>query len=102
MESAQREGRGPSLCAAVRVLIGDGLSSRGVLPSDAPERDFYLGVEAAAEQVLRPEMTSTRTTSWLERQVPMFQDGYIKTTDLMAAVAVSDRMPLHLRMPTPG
>jgi hypothetical protein len=44
------------LLQAVRGLVAEARAARSVLTAGAPERQFYLGVEAAAEEVLHSQL----------------------------------------------
>lgn len=89
----------PILVSAVRELIHEAQSQRAQLPMDSPERDFYLGVEAAAEEVLHPELGSTRAADWPDREGRAFREGYLRMSAAVAAVAGADEPPLRLRLP---
>jgi hypothetical protein len=64
----------------------------------APERDFYLGVEAAADIVLRPYAT-VRDDGSLAHESASFRDGYLKTTDLIAAAMTRRDTVISLLLP---
>lgn len=85
---------------AARRLIAAARSERALIPENSPERRFYLGVEAAAEEILHPELAATRSTSWLARQGHSFRDGYLQTSTMLSSAMTSDRPPYQLRLPS--
>ena len=87
------------LLHAVRALVADARSERAALSADSPERQFYLGVEAAAEQVLHPQLGASRATSWFDRQPSAFRDGYLRTSAALATAATAADPPIHLPLP---
>lgn len=89
----------PILLNAVRELIREAQSQRALLAMDAPEREFYLGVEAAAEEVLRPELASARAADWPEREGRAFREGYLRMAASVATAVAAAEPPLHLRLP---
>jgi hypothetical protein len=97
MRSEQR----PILLSAVRGLVATARELRGRLSATDPARHFYLGVEAAGDEVLHPELLVTRAEGWLDREPPAFRDGYVKTSILLADAMVSDTPPLHIVVPEP-
>jgi hypothetical protein len=88
------------LLRAVRDLVAEARSERSVLSADSPERQFYLGVEAAAEEVLHPEIASSRDAGWLARHAPLFREAYVQTSTLLADATTAAEPPLHLPLPT--
>jgi len=91
----------PIVLSAVRSLVANARSIRGRLPARDPVRQFYLGVEAAADELLRPELGMARQEGWLERETPLFRDGYTKTSALLAQVAASETPPPRIPVPEP-
>ncbi|HZP27478.1 MAG TPA: hypothetical protein VFC99_00885 [Acidimicrobiia bacterium] len=89
------------LVQAVRRLVEAARTERGLMPERSPEREFYLGVEAAAEGVLHPELEMTRTESWVERHTPEFREGYTRTATLLATARSAAETPMQLRLPDP-
>jgi hypothetical protein len=85
--------------SAVRELITRARSERATMEQSSPERAFYLGVEAAAEEVLRPELGCTRDERWLDREAPPFRAGYLETKSLLSAAMASDEPPRYLPLP---
>jgi hypothetical protein len=69
---------------AVQALADAARSKRATMSWFAPERAYYRGVEAAAEQVLHPEVPSVRDVAWLDRLNPTFLSGYLETIALLA------------------
>ena len=89
----------PVLMNAVRELIRAARSERSRFAMAAPEREFYLGVEAAAEEVLRPELASARASDWPQRETAEFRAGYLRATASLAAAMSAPEPPLRLRLP---
>ena len=89
----------PVLVSAVRELIRAARSERAGFAMAAPEREFYLGVEAAAEEVLRPELAAARPPGWPQRETPRFRDGYLQAAASLAAAMSAPEPPLRLRLP---
>jgi hypothetical protein len=87
--------------AAVRELVVGARTQRALLPQAAPDRDFYLGVEAAATEMLHPEMGPARPPKWLERETPMFREGYLATANELAVGASLDPPPVKFRLAEP-
>jgi hypothetical protein len=79
----------------LRQLIDGARSERRELTIDDPERCFYLGVEAAAQGLLHPEMTAHRSSDWLEREKPEYREGYLAAlADLSAAITAESPPPV--------
>lgn len=93
--------RRPVLVAAVERLIEAARRERAVLDMDHPDRDFYLGVEAAATEVLKPQLGVTRTEEWLATQTPAFRSGYLTEQAQLSVARTLDDPPHALRLPTP-
>lgn len=91
----------PILLGAVRGLVAEARSERSLLASGSPGHAFYLGVEAAAEEVLHPELGSSRGGDWLDRQAPAFRDGYLRTSTLLADAMIAAEPPPRFRCPSP-
>jgi hypothetical protein len=91
----------PLWLQAVRGLVADARSERALLPMDSAERQFYLGVEKAAEEVLQPQLTAAREEHWLERQLSAYRDGYVRTADLLARLSTAPEPPLRIPLPQP-
>src|SRR5680860_1363489 len=60
MSSSLHDDQRPIVLAAVRGLIEAARSERALLPASSAERQFYLGVDAAAREVLHQELGSSR------------------------------------------
>ena len=99
MTTSPHDYRRPMLLSAVRELITRARSERATMPQSSPERTFYLGVEAAAEEILHPELGCARDERWLEREAPAFRAGYLETKSLLGAAMTSDEPPQHLLLP---
>lgn len=92
----------PIVLRAVRDLIRDARAERATLAAASPLRRFYLGVEAAAEEVLHPELASARAPGWLDRETAAFREGYLETSLLLSTALTAARAPLRLPLPVPG
>jgi hypothetical protein len=90
------------LLQAVRGLVAEARAARSVLTAGAPERQFYLGVEAAAEEVLHPQLAASREEQWLDRQPSAFRDGYVRTATLLVQASTWAEPPLRLPLPDSG
>ena len=91
----------PVAVEALRQLVREARAERATLDLHSPARGFYLGVEAAAEEVLRPELAAARPADWPGREAPAFRSGYLETTATIAAMVSSDRVPMRVRLPQP-
>lgn len=89
------------LVGAARQLITEARAARGVLDVHDPERQFFLGVEAAAEEVVHPELTESRPAAWPDGEPPAYRDGYLRTTAAIAAATTATNPPTRLRLPVP-
>ena len=87
------------LVQAVRALVEDARSERSTLSAESDERQFYLGVEAAAQQVLQPQLAVSRDTGWLDRQPSAFRDGYLRACTMLASAETAPEPPLRLPLP---
>lgn len=101
MASSAHDTQRPVLLGAVRALIAEARAERAVLAMDAPERRFFLGVEAAAEEVLHPELAHARSEDWPRREPVEFQEGYLQTAMLVAAALSAPEPPLRLALAQP-
>jgi hypothetical protein len=79
-----RERRSPRELDAVRDVIDTARAERASLPIFSPDRAYYVGVEAAAEQVLHPEVEATSRVLWIDRFHPYFIAGYVETAAALA------------------
>jgi hypothetical protein len=84
---------------ALQALADLARLKRATMSWFAPQRAYYRGVEAAAEQVLRPEVASVRYVGWLDRYNPAFISGYLET---IALLAPAWRWPSHPTEPRAG
>jgi hypothetical protein len=87
------------LLHAVRALVAEARSERSTLSMDSPERQFYLGVEAAADEVLQPQLAASREAGWLDRHPAAYRDGYLRTSTALASAAVAAEPPLRIALP---
>lgn len=92
----------PIALHAVRGLIGAARSERASLTVHSAERQFYLGVEAAAEEVLRPELANARSEDWLDRESALFRNGYLQTANVLAIALTAPEPPSRLPLPQPS
>ena len=99
MSSSAHGSQRPILLNAVRELVREAQSERAVLAMDAPEREFYLGVEAATDEVLHPELAAARPADWPDREGRAFREGYLQMSASLAAALGAENPPLHLRLP---
>jgi hypothetical protein len=90
------------MVVAIRGLVEAAESERRMLVESAPERQFYLGVEAAAQEVLHPELGASRADDWLDREAPAFCDGYLRTSHLIVTAAMADEPPPRIALPRPS
>lgn len=91
----------PIVLNAARALVDSARGIRGQLDERDPERQFYLGVDAAANEVLHPELQAARAEGWLDKEAAAFREGYLKTSIVLAEALISDDPPLRIRMPEP-
>ncbi len=97
IESARRA----MLLPQVRRLVEAARSERALLPASSPERQFYLGVEAAAEGMLHPELGASRSAESLDRDPSAFREGYLRASELLAWAATAPEPPQRLPLPEP-
>ena len=100
--SSLHDSQRPILLSAVRGLIRAARTERALLPEGSPERHFYLGVDAAAQEVLYPELTSSRDRAWLHREQPAFREGYLEASVLISTAATAPEPPLRIALPSPS
>jgi hypothetical protein len=96
-ESLQPDYQRPIPLRAVRDLIAAARTERAACSVHSPEHEFYLGVEAAAQEVLRAG--STRSRDQLDREPDAFREGYLKTSNLLATALSASEAPLRLSLP---
>lgn len=101
MSEPTRAALRPVLLAAVRQLIDDARSARASVDLHHKDRPFYLGVEAAAEELLHPELREVRAGAWLDGNPASFRDGYLRTRADLAAAMTATTPPTRLRLPEP-
>ena len=99
MSSSAHGSQRPILVNAVREIVRAAQSERALLSMDAPEREFYLGVEAAADEVLHPELAAGRAADWPGRESAPFREGYLQMSANLAAALGSEDPPLRLLLP---
>jgi hypothetical protein len=74
--------------AAARDVINAARRERATLDMESPERAYLLGVDAAAQEVLHPELGAARADGWLDAEKPAFREGYLRTSAMLAAAAL--------------
>ncbi len=84
---------------AARDLIESARQERSLRAATDDERAFYFGVDAAATEVLRPELQMTRGEGWLDREPPAFREGYLRTTALLGRARTAGGAPGRIRLP---
>lgn len=89
----------PILLTSVRGLVEAARSRRAMLPENSFERSFYLGVDAAAQEVLHPELGMSRAANWLDAETPAFREGYLRTANMLAAAKTAEEPPMRLSLP---
>jgi hypothetical protein len=99
MGTSPHDYRRPMLVNAVRDLVIRARSERTTMAPSSPERAFLLGVEAAAEEVLHPELSCAREAHWLDRESPAFRAGYLEASALLATAMAAEEPPQHLPLP---
>ncbi len=90
------------LIDSLHRLSREAVAERAKLPLAAPERQFYLGVEAAAEALIRSEVFAAKPADWLEREPPPFREGFLTTSGLIAGALSSPAFPAGLPLPSPA
>jgi len=83
----------------MRGLVYAARAQRAALPEGSPGRWFYLGVYAAAQEVLHPELGMSRATNWLDGESRAFREGYVRTSNLLAMAKVAAEPPVRLPLP---
>jgi hypothetical protein len=68
---------------AVHGLIDMARSEQAARLPFSLDRAYYVGVEAAAEQVLHPHVDWVRNVHWLDRYNLAFMSGFVETTALL-------------------
>src|SRR5687768_3468102 len=99
MSSSVRSQPRPVLVHAAKALIAAAQSERASSPVHAPERQFYLGVEAAAIEVLHPELGMARTAEWLARQPLAYREGYLRTAAMISGARRNPERGVVFRLP---
>jgi hypothetical protein len=91
----------PVFVRSLRTLMNEARMARAMLPMESSERDFYLGVEAAARDALRPDGAEARASGWLDREARAFREGYLITSTSIAKAATARAIPIHVALPVP-
>ena len=81
---------------ALRQLAEEARQRLAAMDAHAAERDFFLGVQMAAEDLCRSDHAPARS---LDHESPAFKDGYLEVSAINAAA--SGHTPLRLPLPTP-
>ncbi len=82
--------------AALRRLAEEARQRLAALEPKAQEREFYVGVMTAAEDLARTGRAAVRP---VERESRAFRDGYLEVSNLVAAAA--GHVPSRFPLPTP-
>jgi len=69
---------------AVHGLIDLARAERARSSLFSPRRAYYVGVEAAGEQLLRPDVEWVQNVHWLDWYNPAFISGYTETAAFLA------------------
>ena len=101
MSTSQAEYHRAAAVNAARDLVKKARTERAMRSGDDPERQFYLGVEAAAEEVIHPELAVSRADGWLDHEADRFRNGYVQTADVFATAMSRTEFPRRLPLPTP-
>jgi hypothetical protein len=86
---------------ALRQLAEEARHLRAQLAPDDPERQFLLGVDAAAQSFLHPEAAGARPRGWLDHETDTFREGYLATVADVTAAVSSGTAPISLALPQP-
>jgi hypothetical protein len=89
------------LIDSLQRLSAEARVERAKLPFESAERQFYMGVEAAADALIHPEVFVTKPASWLDHEAPSFRNGYLTTSALIAGAISSPALPRRLPLPSP-
>jgi hypothetical protein len=68
---------------------------------DSDEWHFYAGVQRAAQDALHAASQAVHADdpAWLRHETPAFQDGFLKTSALLAAAMAAPEPPVRLPVP---
>jgi hypothetical protein len=86
---------------AARQMASDARAARAELALHHEDREFFLGVEAAADEVTHPELQVSRADDWPAPRPPAFREGYLKAQAALAAAMTADEPPTRLPLPVP-
>lgn len=89
------------LIDSLQRLSGEARAERAKLPFESAEWQFYMGVEAAADALIHPEVFVTKPADWLEHEASSFRNGYLTTSALIAGAISSPALPRRLPLPSP-
>lgn len=89
------------LAEVLGVLAVEARSHRANLPFQSEDRQFYLGVEAAADVVRHPQAYDARPADWLDHESHAFRNGFLVTSAKVAGILSGTRVPLRLLLPMP-
>jgi hypothetical protein len=101
MKTEDHETRRIVVLGAARNLMRAAASRRSTLAEGEPERQFFLGVEAAAREIVHPELQVSRDEHWLERETSDFREGYARTSTMIAMAETSPHSTRSFRLPEP-
>jgi hypothetical protein len=99
VSSTPHERQRAVLVPAVRGLVASARAERARLPEHSSKRQFYLGVDAAAQEFLHPQIGASRADHWLQRETPNFREGYERTSILLANMMRVAAPPFRIPLP---
>jgi hypothetical protein len=102
MKPEDHETRRIVVLGAARNLMRAAESRCATLPERAPERQFFLGIEAAAREVVHPEIQVSRSEQWLAYETPEFREGYTRTSTMIAMAETSLQAPRSFQLLEPS
>lgn len=81
---------------ALHRLAEEARQRLAALEPRAPEREFYVGVMTAADDLARTGRAAVRP---VDHESPAFRDGYLQVSNLVAAAV--GHVPSRFPLPTP-
>ena len=96
--SSSSEDRRMTMMYATRAMSEGARRLAGQTRAGSPEHDFYAGVASAADAHQHRGRGPAEDPGWLERQTPVFRDGYLKASAIISAAAGHPQP--HLLMPS--
>jgi hypothetical protein len=88
--------------AAVRGLADQARSRAQAYAMGSEEWQFFAGVQRAAQDALHvgAQAVHADEPAWLRHETPEFQDGFLKTSALLAAAMAAAEPPPRLPLPS--